>query len=790
MRNLKKILALVLALVMSLSLVTMANADYADQADIDNAEAVAVMSAIGVLQGSDGKFNPDAILSREEAAKIITYVLLGKEKADKLTTTIAPFADVAADRWSAGSIAYCADQGILDGIGGGKFDPTGKLTGLQFAKMVLCAMGYDAAIEGLTGETFAIKTATLAIDLGLDKDVSVDLAAQMSRENAAQMAFNALEKEMVKYEGGTTVELPGGTKVVVGAVQEEAGKQLIDLYEEKLEKIDAEDIEEPDAFGRPEAYAWSYDDEVIYTSAAKATKVYYGEVKANDVWKDLGKPSATKLATTTVLVNGETPDEAATIEKDAEGSFGGNNTIVEVYFDKDEAEATVIVIEYEVDTVETVTEAEVDKYGDVTAEAYITLTGGDTYETEAYAEGDVVLFALVDDEIEDMKKAESFTGKVSSVKGTKATIDGTAYTNVYGVGVGDEGTFYKGVCGAIVYAEGVDPTTSDDYALVYNVVDTTDDAGKNEDGYNNEDDTQYTAYVILADGTKASYVIDEDSYAAFAAPVEELDEEEEEDVLPEEGEYFLLVCYSINKDGKLEVVDADSTTASEAAEELTFGKSNAVVDGKYTNASTKFVFAKKADNKMGTKLVTGYKNVANQEASAWLVWDTESSKVLTVFVEDEADADEIVDKDIYILMDTEPTETLDADDETVYTYDVQVNGKAAALETKVEDVFGEAEAGFLFTVTLTDGMIEDDEDIEAVEVETGDVDAVLDEYVVIDGESFYFADDAEIYLVDAEDGYALSKTTLKAEDEVTFYAVDENEDSNYELVIVLVTARD
>ena len=70
MRNLKKILALVMALVMSLSLVTIANAsDFTDSDDITYEEAADVMSAIGIIEGyEDGSFDPDGTLTREEAA--------------------------------------------------------------------------------------------------------------------------------------------------------------------------------------------------------------------------------------------------------------------------------------------------------------------------------------------------------------------------------------------------------------------------------------------------------------------------------------------------------------------------------------------------------------------------------------------------------------------------------------------------------------------------------------------------------------------------------------------------
>ena len=73
-------------------------------------------------------------------------MLLGDD-AENLTTNSTVFSDVAADRWSAGYIGYCAQQNILAGTGNGTFNPEGELTGLAFAKMLLVALGYDPAIE-------------------------------------------------------------------------------------------------------------------------------------------------------------------------------------------------------------------------------------------------------------------------------------------------------------------------------------------------------------------------------------------------------------------------------------------------------------------------------------------------------------------------------------------------------------------------------------------------------------------------------------------------------------------
>ena len=91
MRNLKRTLSLVLASAMLVGMmVTGASAvsgDFNDSDEITNTEAVDVMTAIGVFEGTDkGDFNPTGILTREQAAKIVAVMLLGEEDANKLST--------------------------------------------------------------------------------------------------------------------------------------------------------------------------------------------------------------------------------------------------------------------------------------------------------------------------------------------------------------------------------------------------------------------------------------------------------------------------------------------------------------------------------------------------------------------------------------------------------------------------------------------------------------------------------------------------------------------------------
>ena len=189
MRNVKRTLALVIALVMVIGMMTIgAGAAFTDEAEIDYVEAASVMNMAGIIKGyPDGSFGSEVVLNRAEAAVMIAR-LLGFDDPST-SSSFTDVHDVAQWAWAEGAIGICEVEGILLGNGDGTFGPADKLTGYAWAKMLLCAIGYDAAAEGMTGANWDNGVYKLLKSVQLSKGVvGFDGSDYVTREVAAQMA--------------------------------------------------------------------------------------------------------------------------------------------------------------------------------------------------------------------------------------------------------------------------------------------------------------------------------------------------------------------------------------------------------------------------------------------------------------------------------------------------------------------------------------------------------------------------------------------------------------------------
>lgn len=186
-----------LTIVITLSLCVSAGAAFLDQGSIASAygKAVDYMTGNGVLNGfPDGTFKPEDTLTREQAAKIITYMKLGEKQAEELTDSNSPFEDLPFSYWSTPYVVWCVEQQIILGYGNGKFGPQDQLTGFQFAKMLLVAL--RLAREGNyvgAGDSWDEYVFEDGEKVGLfDGDSGMATNQPISRQQAALLAFNAM----------------------------------------------------------------------------------------------------------------------------------------------------------------------------------------------------------------------------------------------------------------------------------------------------------------------------------------------------------------------------------------------------------------------------------------------------------------------------------------------------------------------------------------------------------------------------------------------------------------------
>ena len=501
----KKFLSLVLALVMTMSLVTVSAGakDFTDSSKINYAEAVDVMSAVKVIDGyADGSFNPSATLTRGAAAKIICNLILGPTTASALVADAAPYKDVPTNHTFAGYIAYCQKEGIISGYADGTFKPANSLTGYAFMKMLLGALGYKAEQEGYTGPNWSINVAKRALNIGLDDDLVGEFngVKAVNREEACLYAFNTLKATMVEYEKNSTVTVGNitikdtssakemtNTGKTDGNIDKDGKMQFAEKYFTDLKEFDS-----TDDFYRP-ATQWKIKSEEVgkYTDTADLT--YTKKVESGDIYKDLDLGDTIAAKNVSVYVNGEEAAAAeVAIKKGSEDAIGdktgskGNGVLTEVFYDKDDDSVVITQIVTYVGEINKTVKATAKK------DAYVVLTpetsangnvsapvnqNGDRYknlefETDEKFDDDTYVlytYSFKADEVKSVVAAEKVEGYVSKTinktndldQNNGMTIAGTDYKMskanagdaLGNVSVKNDYTVYLDQYGYIIYVE-------------------------------------------------------------------------------------------------------------------------------------------------------------------------------------------------------------------------------------------------------------------------------------------------------------------------------------------------
>lgn len=208
MRNLKKILALVLALVMVVGMMTVASAATAGTKFVDDAsitkfdESIQILTALGIYEGDENAaFNPNNTITRAEVATLVYRVLTGdvSGKYVNIYSDYNQFADVDANAWYAGYVNFCANAGMLKGDGT-NFYPMEKVTGYQVLAIMLRVIGYGQEGE-YEGANWHIRTASKAAELDITKNiVAGTLGAYSTRAMVAEMIYRAIaQTHLVEY---------------------------------------------------------------------------------------------------------------------------------------------------------------------------------------------------------------------------------------------------------------------------------------------------------------------------------------------------------------------------------------------------------------------------------------------------------------------------------------------------------------------------------------------------------------------------------------------------------------
>lgn len=198
MRNLKKVIALVAVFAMLVSTVAFATT-FSDVKDDDNyAEAIEMLSNLGILTGDDQDgdgvmdFRPNDTITRAEVAAIVCRV----QNLNNLAQTGTQFTDVTSSHWASGYVAQAAGKGIINGNGDGTFAPEANVKFQDVVKMFVRTIGYEPYVNANGGYPAGDLAAANRYGV-LDGVINSGNEAEATRGQVAQIAFNALDTPLM-----------------------------------------------------------------------------------------------------------------------------------------------------------------------------------------------------------------------------------------------------------------------------------------------------------------------------------------------------------------------------------------------------------------------------------------------------------------------------------------------------------------------------------------------------------------------------------------------------------------
>ena len=208
MKNLKKVLAMVLAFACTFTMFAGAKVFEDVPAGSDYSEAITMLSDLGIIQGKDdGKYHPEDTITRAEACALIARMMTGDPNVSQYVGA-QNFTDVAKGSWKDSAIGYCYINNIVIGVGNNKFEPDRAITDAEFITMVVRAMGYETP-DMAQGYPYTYMSNAQAIGLmdGVDMVANTDAL----RGEDAQVIYNALFADYAR--GAKLVNTTHGTSV-------------------------------------------------------------------------------------------------------------------------------------------------------------------------------------------------------------------------------------------------------------------------------------------------------------------------------------------------------------------------------------------------------------------------------------------------------------------------------------------------------------------------------------------------------------------------------------------------